>query len=216
MEGLVQRIRALGLLAPRLWLMAWGGLGALFVAYTLIASSIPTPGRPGVAASAPVAKPYDQALIKGEVADFAYAIPARGAPAAPFADASGEVSLADFRGRVVLLNLWATWCAPCLEELPSLDALQNELGGDDFEVVAVAADPRGPTAAQEYLDRLGIENLALYTDQKLRLASSLGGQSVLPLTLLFDRDGTEIGRLAGAAEWSSPEAKALVKSVLDR
>ncbi|MBB5517230.1 TlpA family protein disulfide reductase [Amphiplicatus metriothermophilus] len=196
--------------SPRLWLFAWGGLGALLVLYVIIAASVQPGGGRAVGAGA-----RDRSLLVGEMADFEYAFPPRGAPQAPFLHEGREMTLADFRGKVVLVNFWATWCAPCLKELPSLDALQGRLGGEAFEVAAIAADPRGPEAAREFLDRLGIERLKLYADPRLRLAASIGGGAVLPVSILYDREGNEVGRLVGEADWDSPEARRLIRSVID-
>jgi thiol-disulfide isomerase/thioredoxin len=113
-----------------------------------------------------------------------------------------------------LVNFWATWCAPCLKELPSLDALEAKLGGRKFEVVAIAADPRGPIAAAEYLDRLEITNLKLYADPRLIFATSIGGANVLPVSILYDAKGREVGRLVGEADWTSPEALRLIQSAI--
>ena len=201
-------------MTPRLWLILWSALGAALLVYVMIAASVqPAGGRPGAEAraSAPLKDPR---LLVGDMSDFAYAFPARSAPAETFLHEGRMVSLADFRGKAVLVNFWATWCAPCLRELPSLDALQRDLGGDAFQVVAVAADPRGPEAAQDYLDRLEIRHLDLYADPNLRFASAVGGSSVLPLSILYDADGAEVGRLLGEADWSSPEARALVSRAL--
>ena len=125
-----------------------------------------------------------------------------------------EVTLSDFKGKAVLVNFWATWCGPCVKELPSLDRLQAELGGDDFEVVAIAADASGPEKAKEFLDRNKIRNLALYSDARLRLVSEVSTVGALPLSVLYDRNGKEIGRLLGEADWASPEARRLIESVI--
>ncbi len=193
----------------RFWLVAWGAIGVAALLYLMIAASV-QPGTDDV----PSALDLDRRLLVGEMADFEYAFPPRGTPDIAF-DYDGEaVRLADFKGKVILVNFWATWCAPCLKELPSLDALQEQLGGRKFEVVAIAADPRGPEVAQEYLDRLEIANLKLYADPRLIFASSIGGANVLPVSILYDAKGNEIGRLVGDADWTSPEAVRLVTSAI--
>ncbi len=203
-----------GLATPRLWVFLWGGLGALFIGYFVIAASLKPRPETTTACRASVA---DRApgFIEGEMAGFAYAFTPRRAPDAPFQFEGRDLRLRDFRGRTTLVNFWATWCAPCLKELPSLDALQGEMGSDAFEVVAVAADPTGPKKAREYLDRLNINNLKLYTDQDLALASAIGSGTVLPVSILYDREGGEIGRLVGEADWSSEEARRLVANAIN-
>lgn len=193
---------------PRFWLLVWCGLGAALLLYVIIAASV----QPG-SGEAPSALNHDRALLRGEMADFEYAYLPRGAPTVAFQHNGENISLADFRGKVILVNFWATWCLPCLKELPSLDALEGLLGGDNFEVVAIAADPRGPEAAQTYLDRLEIKHLKLYADPSLRLASSIGGANVLPVSILYDANGREIGRLVGEADWASTEALRMMRSV---
>jgi thiol-disulfide isomerase/thioredoxin len=192
---------------PRLWLIGWLSLGAAGLLYVILASALS-----GGPAKAPRAeRPLnDVTLLVGEMADFVFAPAPRQATSATFIGDDGAMSLADFRGKTVLVNFWATWCAPCLRELPSLDALEGELGGDDFAVVAIAADPRGPGVAREFLDRLKIQHLELYADPTLAFAIASEVPSVLPVSILFDRQGREIGRLVGEADWSSPEARALV------
>lgn len=192
---------------PRFWLLVWGGLGALLLLYVIIAASV----QPG-SGDTPSALNNDRALLRGEMADFEYAFPPRGAPKIAFQHSGEDIALADFRGKTVLVNFWATWCLPCLKELPSLDALEGVLGGDKFEVVAIAADPRGPEAAQAYLDRLKIKNLKLYADPSLRLVSAIGGENILPVSILYDVNGREVGRLVGEADWASAEARRLVRS----
>ena len=131
-----------------------------------------------------------------------------------FDDAQGRSrNLADFKGKVVLLNIWATWCGPCRKEMPALDRLQAALGGPDFEVVALSIDRGGMDAVRKFLADIGIRNLAMYLDssgQALRTLSALG----LPTTLLIDREGREIGRLIGPAEWDSPEMIEFVRCVV--
>ena len=184
---------------PRFWLLVALGLGALGIVYVIIAASVqPNKRKTGSALD------YDQPLLTGEMAEFAYAFPPRGAPEIPFEHAGREISLTDFKGRTVLVNFWATWCAPCLKELPSLDALQGQYGGRDFEVVAIAADPRGPAAAQTYLDRLGIENLELYADPRLSIASAIGGANMLPVSIVYDKQGNEVWPSCGRSRLGKP------------
>ena len=197
-------------MSPRLWLFVWGGLGAALVAYVMIAASV-QPGAP----AAPSVYKRDAALLVGEMADFDYAFPPRPAPEIPFQLDGEDVFLADFKGKVTLVNFWATWCTPCLAELPSLNDLQGALGGEDFTVVAIASDPKGPEAARAFLDRLGVDRLALYADQRLRFTSAIGGAAVIPVSILFDREGVEIGRLVGEADWASTEARALILSAVN-
>ena len=154
-----------------------------------------------------------QALATGEVAAFN----ARPEPAAitavTFKDVDGkDHSLADWRGKVVLLNLWATWCAPCRHEMPALDALKTELAGKDFDVVALATDHGGFEKPKKFWSDTGIKALGLYLDS----GDATHGLGVfgMPTTLLIGRDGREIGRLVGPAEWASSDAKALIAATL--
>ena len=131
-----------------------------------------------------------------------------------FIDAAGNAkSLAEFQGKVVLLNIWATWCVPCREEMPMLDELQRELGGKDFEVVAVNIDKGGSDKARDFLAETGAANLALYTDPPGKLFSTVKAVG-MPTTLLIDRQGREIGRLVGPADWASAEAKRLIEAAV--
>jgi len=135
-------------------------------------------------------------------------------PAFTFAGSAGsQKSLADFKGKVVLLNIWATWCLPCREEMPALDRLQAKLGGKDFEVVAINIDKGGPEKAEAFLRDTGVTNLALYTDPSGKLFATVKAVG-MPTTLLIDREGREIARLAGPADWASPEAVAVVEAAM--
>ena len=138
-------------------------------------------------------------------------------PAVPdlvFKDSTGsEVKLSKWQGRVVLLNLWATWCAPCRKEMPTLNDVQKQLGSKDFEVVALSVDRKGLEASAAFLKETGADSLGLYIDEtttSLNMLQALG----LPVTLLIDRKGREIGRLLGPAEWNSAEAIALMKAAI--
>jgi thiol-disulfide isomerase/thioredoxin len=154
--------------------------------------------------------------LGGTVSDFTVIDPPRPAPVTSFADRDGgSLSLADFRGKVVLLNLWATWCAPCVAELPSLDRLQARLGGPDFEVLALAQDLGGRDTVASFYRSHGIERLGLYADRSSTLAHKLGING-LPTTLLLDREGRAVGALVGAARWDSPEAVELLRYYIGR
>ena len=138
----------------------------------------------------------------------------RRCPTSTFLDASGKPrsTIADFKGKIVLLNLWATWCAPCREEMPALDRLQAALGSDKFEVVALAVDKAGIEGAQKFLDEIKVEKLELYADPTAQGRHAAEGRSACRRRILIDAEGREIGRLAGPAEWDSEEAKALIEA----
>jgi thiol-disulfide isomerase/thioredoxin len=126
-------------------------------------------------------------------------------PALQFEDAHGRKhTLADFRGKVVLLNVWATWCAPCREEMPALDRLQAQLGGPAFQVVALSVDQQGAEIAQRFFREIGVKSLDFYIDRSARAAFQLEAPG-LPVSLLIDRQGREVGRKLGAAQWDSAE-----------
>jgi len=165
-------------------------------------------------ASAAAAKPF----AKGEVAAFLPAEAPLELTALAFKDPEGkDVTLADFKDRTVLLNLWATWCAPCRKEMPALDALQADMGGEDFEVVAVNLDRGGPEKPQAFLDEIGVGNLALYQDSSngvLKALRKVARATGLPTTILIGPEGCEIGTMYGPAEWHSGEAKALLEGAL--
>jgi thiol-disulfide isomerase/thioredoxin len=133
---------------------------------------------------------------------------------AAFQDAEGKpLKLSDWKGRVALVNLWATWCAPCRKEMPDLAKLQKELGSDDFEVVAISVDRKGAEASAAFLKETGADSLRLYVEPTTAILNDIQALG-LPATVLIDRQGREIGRLLGPADWASPEAIALVKAAL--
>lgn len=127
------------------------------------------------------------------------------------------VSLTAFHGRVTLVNIWATWCVPCREEMPTLDKLQAKLGSNDFEVVAINVDTARLERAKDFLRDISVKNLAFYSDPKadvfyrLRTAGKVVG---LPTTFLVGRDGCEIAAMAGPADWSSDDALAMIRAAL--
>jgi thiol-disulfide isomerase/thioredoxin len=157
-------------------------------------------------------------LARGEVAAVAVATAPKRLPALAFKDAGGTIkSLADWRGRTVLLNLWATWCVPCRKEMPALDALQGKLGGPGFEVVSINIDTRDPEKPKAWLKEVGIDKLAYYSDNSAKVFQDLkaiGKAFGMPTTLIVDPNGCEIATLAGPAEWASEDAVRLVSAAL--
>lgn len=157
-------------------------------------------------------------LARGEIAALKMADEAQHVPALAFTDGAGaEKNLADWRGRVVLLNLWATWCVPCRKEMPALDELQNRLGGARFEVVTVNIDTRDPDKPKTWLKEAGVSRLAYYADPTAKVFQHLKavGKAIgMPTTLLVDPAGCEIASLAGPAEWASDDAVRLVQAAL--
>jgi thiol-disulfide isomerase/thioredoxin len=139
-------------------------------------------------------------------------------PDLAFQDASGKaLTLEHWRGRTVLLNLWATWCVPCRKEMPALDALQQRLGGPGFEVVAINIDTRDPDKPKAWLKEVGVQKLAYYADpaaKSFQELKSVGRAFGMPTTLLIDPKGCEIGTIAGPAEWASDDAIKLIKAAL--
>ncbi len=151
----------------------------------------------------------------GGPSGFAMAAQPQPAPTAEFRNASGKhLTLADFRGRVVLLNIWATWCGPCRAEMPSLDRLQALHKGDGLAVLAVSVDGGGSAPVRRFFQQSGIRNLPLYLDADSATARAFGARSI-PTTLLIDRDGNVVGSLVGAMQWDSPDALALIRRYLD-
>jgi thiol-disulfide isomerase/thioredoxin len=124
-----------------------------------------------------------------------------------------EASLSDYSGQHVLLNFWATWCAPCREEMPSLQNLQTQLGGDAFQVVTLATGRNPPQAIQRFFDEEGISNLPQYRDINQQIAREMGVFG-LPITVILDPSGQEIARLRGDAHWDSPEAIAMIEALI--
>ncbi len=131
-----------------------------------------------------------------------------------FEDGKGEKRrLADFRGKVVLLNIWATWCGPCRKEMPTLDRLQSQLGSKNFEVVALSIDRGGQAAVKSFYDEINIKALAIYVDATTEAQAQLGIVGV-PTTLLIDPEGREVARYTGPAEWDRPEVVDTIRRYL--
>jgi thiol-disulfide isomerase/thioredoxin len=169
--------------------------------------------QPAVQAAARLAP-----LAHGEIAALSVATSPFRVPDLAFKDAQGhDRTLADWRGRTVLLNLWATWCVPCRKEMPALDALEGDLGGPHFEVVAVNIDTRDPQKPLTFLKDVGIKRLAYYTDQSAKVFQDLkvaGKAFGMPTTVLLDGSGCEIGNMAGPAEWASDDGVKLVSAAI--
>jgi thiol-disulfide isomerase/thioredoxin len=134
---------------------------------------------------------------------------------APFQNGKGDaVTLADYHGKVVVVNLWATWCAPCIREMPTLDTLQSELGGDDLHVIAMSQDREGEPIARPFMEKNEWSNLDLYVAPNLAFARAAEVKG-LPTTLIIDKQGREVARLQGTAEWDSTEVRSVLEKLID-
>ncbi len=195
-----------------------GVLAAVVVGLALYGMA--TPGRKKVAASGACALSQMAAeradpLVRGEVAALTLAEGENRLSDIAFDGPDGsKTSVAAFKGRTVLLNLWATWCVPCRQEMPSLAKLQAAIGSPDFSVVAVNIDTARLDRPKAFLKEIGATDLPFYADntadilQQLKRTQKIIG---LPTTILIGKDGCEIGTMAGPAEWDSPDAQALIK-----
>ena len=208
----------------RRWLWAFGLVG-LVAAAGAVYGIKGFPGNVGLQGTGP--SPCDGALataervkpaIGGEVAAL---VPAAGPlllSGLTFLKEDGsKTSVADLAGRTILLNLWATWCAPCRAEMPALDRLQAELGSKDFEVVTIDVDTTGAEKPKKFLEEIGVKSLAFRSDPTLGIFKALqktGRSKGLPTTLLIDGKGCEIGTMYGPAQWDSPDAKRLINAIL--
>lgn len=153
------------------------------------------------------------AFSKGEVAAMVAAQPPRRIDLTFNGPEGQNLSTADFSGKTVLLNLWATWCGPCREEMPALNALQKDAGGTDFEVVAVNIDTGGDEKPKAFLQENSVDALGYYRDSSMGVFNALKKEGLafgLPVTLILDRQGCLIGAMNGPAAWDSGDAKALV------
>ena len=152
---------------------------------------------------------------KGQVAAMVAAQPPRPLTLAFKGPAGQELKTADFAGKTVLLNLWATWCGPCREEMPALNALEKDMGGKDFEVVAVNIDIGGDEKPKAFLAEYGVDTLGYYRDASMGVFNSLKKEGLafgLPVTLVMDKQGCLISAMNGPAAWNSPDAKALISA----
>jgi thiol-disulfide isomerase/thioredoxin len=153
---------------------------------------------------------------RGELEDFEVTSPPKTMPAdVTFQDGDGNiVRFPDLRGRTVLLNLWATWCAPCKVEMPSLDRLQEKMGGERFTVVTLSSDRAGKKVVEPYFEEAGLD-LPRYYDPENQAGLALGVMG-LPTSILIDAEGRELGRFLGDAEWDGPDAIALIEQAMGK
>jgi thiol-disulfide isomerase/thioredoxin len=158
-------------------------------------------------------------LAHGEVAALTMATSPLQLPDLAFDDAEGKPKkLSDWRGRTVLVNLWATWCVPCRKEMPALDGLQAKLGGQDFEVVAINIDTRDSEKPRNFLKEANLTGLGYFHDQKAKVfqdLKSIGRALGMPTSVLVDGRGCEIATIAGPAEWDSDDAIELIKQAVN-
>ncbi|HEX3182655.1 MAG TPA: TlpA disulfide reductase family protein [Beijerinckiaceae bacterium] len=194
----------------------------VLAAAALLYVTIGSGGKETAEAKACAANAAQRAAVdraaKGEVAALAIAKESKPVTPLAFGGPDGQPETLDaFRGRVVLLNLWATWCVPCRQEMPALDRLEAKLGGKDFQVVAVNIDTTRLDKPKAFLNEVGVKALSFYSDPKadvfyrLKQAGKVVG---LPTTVLIDRNGCEIGTLAGPALWDSPDGMALIEAAV--
>jgi thiol-disulfide isomerase/thioredoxin len=169
--------------------------------------------RPAIALSNKLAP-----LAHGEVAALTMATTPLKLPDLAFEDGDGKPKkLSDWRGRTVLVNLWATWCVPCRKEMPALDSLETKLGGPDFEVVAVNIDTRDPEKPKNFLKDEKLTRLSFFADPKAKVfqdLKSIGRALGMPTSVLVDGQGCEIATIAGPADWASDDAVKLISAAL--
>lgn len=207
---------------PRKRLLIKGVVGVLAIIGAVYVISGPN-GNSGSAQTCARSMEIAQSLkplAKGEVAAFLPAQTPLPLSEITFNDPNGKpLKLSAFNERTVLLNLWATWCAPCRKEMPALDALQSQLGSDDFEVVTVNLDRGGIDKPKAFLEEIGVETLKLYNDPSNKMLTELrkkGRGTGLPTTILVGPDGCETGTMYGPAEWNSDEAVTLINEALSK
>ena len=200
----------------------WGGAGALAaVAAVAVLYGIGAPAGKATAGLCPAAAAARSAalapLAHGDIAALAVERAPKLAPTITFEGPGGaKLSLADFRGKALLLNLWATWCVPCRAEMPALDRLQQSAGSADFQVVAVNVDTARLDRPAAFLDQIGVKALTRYADpsgdsfETMRLAGKALG---LPTSLIIDKDGCELGVVAGPVDWDAADARATIKAL---
>lgn len=156
-----------------------------------------------------------EAMREGDMRKLVFVDDPQPVSDAPFnlADGAGEGRLSDYRGKWVLLNFWATWCAPCRKEMPMLAELQTEFGGEQFEVVTLATGRNSPQGIVKFFKDIGVTNLPRHQDPKQNVAKEMGIFG-LPITVIIDPDGNEVARMRGDADWASENAKAILAALI--
>jgi thiol-disulfide isomerase/thioredoxin len=204
------------ILADNRWRLGLAGLGLVLLvagAFGLYAEEEPRPLKPPPEVGATPDR-VTRALSTGALAAFVVHPEPRPVAEIVFQDEERRpLSLAQWEGRVVLVNLWASWCAPCRKEMPALAELQQRLGSEDFEVVAISLDRQGAEVARPFLDDVGAEALKLYLDPSTDVLAQFKAVG-LPASILIDRSGFELGRMFGPADWASPEALRLIETAI--
>jgi thiol-disulfide isomerase/thioredoxin len=194
---------------------AAAGIGAIY-ALAPASGNVESAACPGEAETAAAIAP----LAKGEMAALNVARTPSPLPALAFKRPDGSpVSSADLKGRPTLLNLWATWCAPCRTEMPALDRLQATLGGPGFEVMAVNIDQRNPARATAFLDEIGVKALTRYADPSAEVFQDLKSAGLafgMPTTILVGKQGCVLASLAGPADWASEDAAKVLRGAIER
>jgi thiol-disulfide isomerase/thioredoxin len=199
-------------------LAAIAGFGTVYLSFApsdngRSGETVAAPPESASPTAAPGARSPLASLNKGAMAPLVVRPEPIDLPEFSFAVDGATKTLEDFAGKVVLMNIWATWCVPCREEMPALDKLEAKLGGEDFAVVAVNIDKGGPEKAAGFLKETGATHLPLYTDPTGKLFATLKAVG-MPTTLIVDRQGREIARLVGPADWASPEALAVIAAAI--
>lgn len=165
-------------------------------------------------ANTALADPALEALRQGDMKKLVFHSDPQPVSDAVFLGEDGsDMTLADLQGRYILVNFWATWCAPCREEMPGLNTLQTEFGGDAFDVVTIATGRNQPAAIRRFFEEVGVDVLPQHRDPKQALARDMAVLG-LPITVLIDPQGREIARLRGDAHWDSDSAKAIISALV--
>lgn len=218
------------LTAPRVILVAalagaLVGAVAVYVTGGLDGNNPPAVVDAGAEADRACAQKADKAatlasLAVGDVAAMLRADPPTSLAALAFDDPAGKpTTIAGFAGKTLLVNLWATWCAPCRAEMPALDALQDAMGGDAFEVVAINIDTGDDSKPKAFLSEIGVKTLGYYRDATMGVFNDLKRRSLalgLPVTLLVDAEGCLLASMNGPAEWAGDDARKLIEAALAR